>query len=85
MAYHFSLMILSLRMLERNLAMNKIKMPSSLARKTTHRGQRQGDAEKEGRASRESARIRHFLGAGKSIETPAESTKKVTAETRGCS
>lgn len=83
MAYHFSLMTFILRMLERNLAMNKkIKMPSSLARKTTDRGQWQGDAEKEGR---ESTRIRHFLGAGKSIETPAESTKKVSAETRGCS
>lgn len=41
MAYHFSLVTLSLRMLERNLAMNKIKMPSSLARKTTDRGQQQ--------------------------------------------
>ena len=75
-----------LRMLERNLAMNKkIKMPSSLARKTIERGQWQGDAEKEGRDRRESTRIRHFLGAGKSTETPAESTKKVSAKTRGCS
>lgn len=75
MAYRFSLMIFTQRMLERNLAMNKSKMSSSLVRKTTERGQRQGEAEKEGRDSHESTRIGHFMGTGKS--------KEVTAETRG--
>lgn len=53
---------------------------SSLVGKMTDRGQWQGDAEKEGRDSGESTRIRHFMDTGKSIEMPVEFAKKVTAE-----
>lgn len=84
MAHQFSLMIFTLRILERDPTMNKIKMPltSLETERQIEVSIRVGSLRRKKATGRNSS-IRHLKGGGKTMARSAIFTKEVTDETPG--